>query len=273
MLQVNKILKNTFRFLKKLTFVDYLIIIIVLLGVIILYKFFNPRQEWIDVLVIDDKIPIYQTAALKVGDIEKDPNGAKIAEITDIESYNSPEPTDPTVVQQSLKDVFIQVKLQVKINPRSKEYEYKNKIIKVGVPIELRFNQVQINGKLAGIGLDSIPKYETKILTLKLYEQWPWFAEVIKVGGGESDGKGEKIVEILSKEIKPAEITVDTAGGEKLLRTDPQKVDLTLKLSIKVIRISDQLIFRKDTKIIIGKTLPFNAGNTQINNALIINIE
>lgn len=273
MFQAKKILQNTLKFLKKLTFVDYLIIIIVLLGITILYKFFNPEQEWVDVLIIDENVPIYQAAALKVGDIEKNPNGKKIAEIIDTESYDTPEVSDPTVPQKTTKDVYIQAKLQVKINPRSKEYEYKNRIIKVGAPIELRFNQAQINGKLAGIGPDSKPKYESKILTLKLYDQWSWFADSIKIGSGEINENGQNIVEVISKEIIPAQITVDTASGEKVLRTDPLKVDIIFRLRVQAEKLNNEFIFRKDKRILVGELFSFNAGLTRIKDALISRID
>lgn len=265
MLQADKILKNTLKFLKKLTIVDYLIIIIVLLGVIILYKFFNPEQKWIDAVVLDNNIPIFQANSLKVGDIEKDPNGNKIASIEKLETFDTPN------TQASNKDVFITLKLLVRVNPRSKEYEYKNKIIKVGAPIELRFNSGLVNGNISE--LENISRNMViKTLTLKLYEQWPWFGDSIKVGSGEKDQNGEFLVQVLDKEVTPAQIVVNDASGNPLLKTDPQKVDITLKVKVQANLINNQIIFGRDKRIIVGELFSFNSGDTRIKDTNIIKI-
>jgi hypothetical protein len=255
-------------FLARLRFLDYLIILIVLLFGIIFFRFFNPDERWINAAVVANNIPFFQVNAFHVDDIEKDPSGEKIAEIAGIQIYDTPK----SLVAN--KDVFIRLKLLVRVNPRSGELEYKNKIIKIGSPIELRFNTGRINGKLAELSeKDQEEKLETKTLSLVLYEQWPWLADSIKVGDGEKYGSGQKIIEILSKEIRSAEVTVTTAGGETLKRIDPRKVDITLKVRIQAVRFGDQLIFRQDERVIIGELISFNAGNTRVKEALIEKIE
>lgn len=265
---VKKPLEKSLHFIKKLKFLDYVIIVSLLLGAIILYKFLNPPEKWTEVVVLTQNIPIFRAYSLKVGDIEKNPSGKKTAEITTLEVYDTP--TTPT----SNKDVFLTINLLTQVNPRSGELEYKNKIIKVGLPVELNFNVGKVNGIISSLG-DSRQKETTvtKILTLKLYDEWPWFAEGLKVGEGEVDENGQKIAEIIGKESHPAEMTVVTENGDTLLRTNPRKVDITLKVKVKAKKIKDEFLFRKDTRLLVGESFAFNAGNSRIRGALVEKLE
>ncbi len=255
-------------FVKKLRPLDYLIIIVVILAGVILFKFFNPQEQWTDISVLTQNVTIYQANSLQKGDIEKSPTGEKIAQLLDIDIFDTPD--NPI----SNKDLFIRAKILAKVNNRSGDLEYKNKIIKIGSPIELRFNSGIIQGKILEMkNIGSQAATQTKIITAKLYDQWPWFAESLKAGDGEVNQNGEKIVELLEKEVKPAEITVTTAGGETLLRTDPRKTDLTLKVKMQVRAFENEWIFQKNKRLIAGETVSFNIGQTKVKNALIANIE
>lgn len=256
------------RFLRRLRFLDYLIIIIVILAGVILYKFFNPEEKWVNAAVAANEMPFFHAQSFAVSNIERDPNGKRIAEITDVQVFDTPK----TVVAN--KDVFLRLKLLVRVNPRSGELEYKNKIIKVGSPIQLRFNTGQINGKVAELNeKGQEEKLETKILILVLYEQWPWLADSIKVSDGKKDESRKKIIEIVAKEVKPAEVTVRTDSGQTFIRTDPRKVDITLKVKIQVQKFGDELIFRQDERIAIGELISFNTDKTIVKDALIESIE
>lgn len=255
------------RFIRKLKPLDYLIILIVLLAVFILFRFLNPEEKWIDAVIVANEVPFFQAHSLHVGDIEKDPNGEKTAEIVRIKAYDT-----PTTLQVK-KDVLIRLKLLVKVNSRSGEYEYKNKIIKVGSPIELRFNTGQFNGKVAELDVLGDKQYEDKTLTLIVYDEWPWLADSIKIGAFEKDDSNQKIIEVLEKQVQTAEMTVVDEAGNTLLRTNPRKVDITLKIKVKVRKFGEELIIRQDEKIAIGENIAFNAGETRIKEALIENVE
>lgn len=211
-------------------------------------------------------IPLFQAQSVKVGDIEKDSSGKKIAEIVNLQVYDTPQ----SVVTK--KDIYVKLRLLVKINSRSGELEYKNKIIKVGSPVEFRFNSGLIAGKIAELG-GKEEKIEIKTITIKLYDQWPWFADSIEVGAGETDEKGEKIIKVLSKEVKPAEITVTTQNGQTVITTDLRKVDVTLTAKIQLANIKNQYVFRQDQRIIIGELISFNAGSTRIKDGYIVDIK
>lgn len=256
------------RTLRKLRFLDYLIIISVILGAVILFRFFNPEEKWIDAKIFSNNVTIFQAQSLATGDIEKDSSGKKIAEITDVQIYDT---SNPEAVAAN-KDIFLTVRLLVDINPRSGELEYKNKIIKVGSPIELRFDKGLVTGRIGQLQGEE-QKIETKLVTFKLYDQWPWFAESIKEGSSEKDRDGKNNVEVISKKVESAEVTTTTQSGQTILTKDPRKVDITIKAKIKIQKIGDELIFRQDEKIAIGGVISFTVGNTKILDANIVEIE
>lgn len=265
---VQKILKKIYLFVKKLKTLDYLIIVAVILAGIILFKFFNPEEQWTTATVSANGVPFFQVNSLHVGDSEKNPSGKKIAEIINIQAYNAP------LTPIANKDIFVKIKLLAEINPRSKELQYKNKVIKIGSPVELMFTSGLLSGKIADLGTDSQQGKSTyKTISLRLYDQWPWLADAIKIGTGEIGEDREKISEVIEKEIKPAEITTTAADGQTLLQTNPRKVDIILKIKVKVLKINDELIFHKDKEIIVGDTISLDAGNIRIENALIESIE
>lgn len=266
--------KQILNFLKKLTLIDYLIVIVLVAGILIAYQFLNPEEKWVNVTVIYPNAPIFQAYAVRLGDFEKDPSGKKIAEIDGIQVYDISNNITTVISNNSNKDLFIQGKILVKLNPRSKEYEFKNKNIKVGTQIELRFNSGLVNGTVAdieGVGLTS--QNQTKIITLKMYSQWPWLADNIKIGDAEQNSQGQKTAEIISKDVVPAVITLDTISGDRLIKNDPQKVDITLKVRVLVNKIGDDLLFGRDKRVIVGELFSFSAGNTLISDANIIKIE
>lgn len=268
---MNHLKKIFLNLIKKLTVVDYLIIILILLAGIIAYKFFNPEEKWIYLSVVADNVPFFQAQSLRVGDFEKDPAGRQIAQITDLNIF-----TNSKSVSTTDKDLLIRTKSLAKINPRSGEYEYKNKIVKIGSPIDFRFSTGQISGKISNFAVEESnlnSQKMTKILSVKAYGQWPWIADGLKIGNGEKDESDQNIIELVSKEVEPAQITVVNANGQTLLQNDPTKVDLSLKLKVIAREQANEFIFRQDEKIAIGVQLSFYIGNVWIKNAFITSIE
>lgn len=258
-------------FLRKLRLLDYLIIIAVILAGIILFKFIFPKEQWISTTVAVKNASIFETDSLHKGDIEDDPSGKKIAEISTIEVSNSISNTQNIT---SNKDLFINIKLLVTINSKTGNFEYKNKIITIGAPIQLALRSAVVSGEVIAVeGIKDNYPTQTKILTLKMYLQWPWFADSLKVGAAETDQDGNKIVELIDKNVAPAEITVTTATGETLKNTDPRKIDITFQVRVRIRRSPYGFLFQRYTLLRIGDAIDLNLGKTLVNNALIVNIE
>ncbi len=254
----------------RLKLLDYLIIIAILLFGLILFKFLYPNEQWINVAVNSNNNPFFVANSLKVGDFEKTSSGKKIAEVTKVQIFRSFQTADSKIAQ---KDIFLNAKILVKINSRSGEFEYKNKIIKVGTPIDFSFNSGQMTGKIVTLGGQKQEGRTDVILTLKMYSEWPWFADDLKIGDGETDGTGQRVLELISKDVAPAQMTTVGSGGETHLTTDPRKVDIIIRAKIKVQKIGEDLIFKGDQRIVKGDLFSSNAGNTLIKDALIESIE
>lgn len=264
------IIIKLFRFFRRLTKLDYLIIIFLLLSTVILFKFLNPQEKWITANIAVENASIFQADSLHKGDFELDTSGKRIAEITGLEIYDTiSEPKQVT----TNKNLFLRTKLLVGINSQG-DFVYKNKTIKVGVPIQMLFNSIYVTGTISDLeGVNQRINTENKVLILKMYNQWPWFADSLKVGDSFIDQNGVKFLELLEKDVRPAEITVTTSSGETLLRTDPRKVDIILKVRAQVQSSQNGLTFQKYTGLQIGRDISFNIGQSRINYALIIGIE
>lgn len=252
---------------KKLTIVDVVLIGIVLLGAVFIYRFFNSEEQWINAVVLQSNTPLFLSNSYKIGDTEKDSNGTVIAQIINIESQS-------TALTQSInKDFFFSVKLKVKINPRTRDYEYKNKIIKVASPIDIKSNSGLITGTIISLDQSSVFNKENKTVTLKIYDVYPWYAEAIKVGAFEQDDTLNKIVEVVSKEVSDSEIMTTTSLGSPVKTTNPLKKDILLTIKISVQKFGNDYIFRKDRRVSIGEKIIFSAGDVRITDAFITAIK
>lgn len=261
------------KIIKKLKILDYLILTILFLIIIGAFIFFRTEKKWVPVLVLGQDMPLFQANSFHVGDIEKNASGKKIAEITKIESYDT---AGQSIVQ---KDVFLETKILVNVNPKSGDYEYKNKPVKIGGTIDLRFNSVQLQFAKV-IDIDDIDRYKNrqiKTITFKVYNQWDWFADSIHIGDKYKTNTEETIIEIISKETRPSEILVDEvdkSSGQVAKAVNPHKLDIILKTKINAYVISsDTLVIQRNKRIQIGSLFSFPIGNTIIQNALVTNIE
>ena len=257
---------NLKKFIKKLRFLDYLIIFAILLTLIIIFKFFHPEEKWVDVTVFANNVSFSSSQSFKKGDVEKNSSGKEIARIESVQIYDTPN----TIAAN--KDIYLTILVLTSINQRNGELSYKNQIIKVGSPIVFLFSQGMLSAKIASIGKIN-EKKETRTITVALYNRWPWFADSLKIGDGEMDANGNKTIVLLSKDTKTAEITVTTATGETLLRTDPQKVDMTLTLKVQLQIYDKDLIYHYDEKLAVGQTFSFNIGDTIVKDAQITSIK
>lgn len=269
-------LKKVLFQIKQLKLLDYLLILGLLLAAIFLYKYFNPQQKWIEVTVFDQNVFPYQASAQSVGDFEKNSSGKKIAEITeikitDIDLTSSIEDSQiPTSFAN--KNIFLKTKILVNVNPRNGEYEFKNKVIKISSPIEFYFNSTFIKGTITEMeGISQGKKEETKIVTLRLYGQYPWLAESIKVSKNE---KSDRVpLEIVEKKVEPAESTTTNANGQMVKSKNPRLVDITLKTKMRLEEISGNFYYQKTTPIIVGRQFYLRVGDAMFPETYITRIE
>lgn len=267
---MKKVGRNYFSFVKKLRFVDYLLIIIFLLMLVLFYRFIHREQVWVNATALSYS-NIFQTSVIHKGDYETDSSGKKIAIVEDVESVDTP-PLNGNQFQNKI--LILRVKMLADESKRTSQIQYKNQPLGVSSQVQFNFNSSIVEGYISEIeGVGTSSKYETKLLTVILYNQWPWFADAIKVGSTATDSNGEKIVEVLSKESTPTQVVSTTATGEVMELIGSSKVDITLHIRTKLQKTNEGYIFLGYNNVLVGKPISFALENVQISNAVVTTIE
>ncbi len=267
---MNKKLRSITKFLKKLKTLDYLIIIMVLLAGLIFYKFVHQTKKWINTTTIAYST-VFQANSLRSGDYEVDSSGKKIAVVNNLEVIDAPALAGNPFLNKIL---ILNVAMQVDTNSRSDQIQYKNQPLAIGTQIGFDFNSAAIQGYISDIEGSNIHKTDiTKTLTVIIYNQWPWFADAIHVGDYQNDAAGKKVIEVISKNVSPTQVVNVVSAGEVVDYTGSSKVDVILKLKAKLQKANSYYIFHDYNNIFIGKPITFTLGNTQINSAVVTNIE
>lgn len=263
-------LKSLSFLLKKLRFVDYLIIIILILAVVLFYRFIHKEQKVINVSAIAYS-NVTQANALHIGDYETDSSGKKIAVL---KSFEAADNTPPAGAPFANKILILNFDLLVDVSNRTHQVQYKNQALGAGSQIAFKLNSADINYVyISDIEGNSKKDLVQKVITVKIYNKYPWLADNIKVGDSLLDINGNKVLEVLSKEVNPAEIMNPSSTGESIATTNPLRVDITLKLMTRLQKVNNDYVFKGFYNVFIGKSIPLTIGKTQIDDAQVINIE
>ncbi len=261
---------RSLRFIKKLKFVDYLIIVIVLLAAVLFYKFIHHEQKWINTTAIS-YATVFQANSLRTGDYEVDSSGKKIAVINNFEIVDTPALVGNPFLNKIL---VLNVAMLVDTSTKSDQIQYKNQPLAVGTQIDFNFSSTSLQTYISDMTGDTAPsKYLTKNLTVIIYNQWPWFADAINVGDSQTGADGKKTIEVISKEVNPTQVVNTTATGEVMELIGSSKVDIKLKLKTKLQKVNNYYIFEGYNNIFIGKPITFTLGKIQVNSAAVTNIE
>lgn len=257
-------------FVKKLRFVDYLIIIILLLALVLFYKFVHHEQRIINVSAISYS-NVTQANSLHIGDFETDSSGKRIAVLKSFEVVdNTPPPGAPF----ANKILVLNLDLLVDVSSKTNQVQYKNQALGAGSQIEFKLNSADINyAYISDVEGSSKKDLVQKVITVNIYNKYPWLADSIKVGDSQIGVGGNKVLEVLSKEVVPAQITNATSGGESVGTIDPLKVDITLKLKVQLQKVNNDYVFKGFYNVFIGKPLSLSVGKTAIDDAQVTNIE
>ena len=183
---------------------------------------------------------------------------------------NSEEKFDRTLISLTPlpEDVFVTVRVLAKVNSRTKELQYKNRTILVGSIIDFQFNSGFIRGGVVEIeGFNQLPGKITKEIIVELYDQPKWLADGIEVGSGESEESGQKIIEVLSREVTPSANNLLGESGTN------SKVNIRLGLRAYVNNFQKQFLLRNNMQILIGNKLTFKANNTLVKDAMVVEIK
>jgi hypothetical protein len=266
---MNSLFRKWRRHLKKLKLLDYSLIIIILLGALIFFRYIGQEKEWISIRAIAYS-NILQEKSLRIGDFETDASGNKTAIVKGVEFFDA---VDDRSNDFQDKTLILDLSLLVDVDKRTGRIQYKNRPVRAGSQVEFNFNNLFAQTYVAEILTDEQEAHiEYKTLTLELYNRRPWLSDSIAVGSSKIGFNKDKIVEVISKDTKPTNFA-NAFQGESVTAFDPSNVDINLKVKAKLQSINNSYVFQGYNQIYIGDTISFTVGNVQINDATIIKIE
>lgn len=229
--------------------------IIILVGLVILLKVFTTQEETVYAKIkvsqglwwaSTAKPSVWLAHSFKKGMIETDIGGKPIVEITTVRSYpwwNSDQ-----------YDIYLTLKIQASRNERTNVFTFKRAPIAVGSPIDLEFPEVQVSGTVMELSQEPIKENRIdKIVTLEKKYADQWEVSAIEVGDTYHDGVAT-VAEILDTQVQPAaEVYVRVGSGYPFSTEDMYKV--VVKARLEVQKIDDELIYREDQPVQLGRTL------------------
>lgn len=245
----------------------FLICLSLLFSAFIFYQYFSRKDVYINVMlkVIPEKWywgeqapPNWYVFSVAKGDKEIDGLGKTTAEVTDIIRYD---------IGGASKLMYVKAKLLVKYQKNTNTYIYKNKPLELNGAVELAVNNTNIAGVVQQIeDHPKTPETRNFMLTVRLYDRHPWFADAIKIDD-KYTVEGEEMARVLEKKvdlsIRVNPIMGKVADGTVLpLVLDPLKRDITLKMRIKASYEGEHdWIFRKDQILKVGNELAIPLDN------------
>lgn len=261
---------------------DALVLVVILLSFLLLGKQVLKHDTW---LTIEIKVtpeqwwtdpfppPNWYAQSIQIGDKEVDWNGKTIAEIVDTRVYD-------TGYDRSV--AYIVVKINTESDKKTKRYKYKNQAVDIGGSIELNLSRSLIRGLIVYIeGVTDQRKKVQKVVTLKLYNRYPWHADAIYIG--DTMKQGDKVIaEVIAKKVDNAEQTsLSLSPTSSLLpignlfvnTTNLLRRDITVKVKMQLIQDNDKLLFRDDQRVKIGNDLWIALSNINLTYATVVGIE
>lgn len=200
--------------------------------------------------------PYYWNAdPVEKGSIEYDVFKKPLVEILDVAKYD----------HDNRKFMWIKARIKVRKNVLTNTYTFRQTQVQIGNMLNLAPNRITIFGHIVAIeGVGQLGQKKDLIVLAKMYSHYQWQADMIKIGDGVKNSKGEAIAEIIEKKVEPAEITTVNWLGDSLLRRDALMKDITLKIKMTVSNDGSQDFFMYYQPIQEGRAVDLQLINTTI---------
>jgi len=254
------------RVLKKLTYFDIALIILLATLFLGFFFFFYRKAEYVNILVkVTDQEVLYARTLpavwyanqFVVGDIERDALGRVISEIVGIERFN---------VKSDKKAVYLDLRVRATYDTRTKLYSARGRPLIFGTPVRFNFSKVTFDGIVTEFpnseAQGDLEVTNTKMTALlrgiKPKETEPAVLEAVKVGDKIYDSNGNVLAEVLDLEIRPAERVTQTSWGELLLRYDPLYKDALFTLNVRTKILDNEAFMFDNLPLKIGEEVPLN---------------
>jgi len=200
--------------------------------------------------------PFWLGESIKIGDSEFDSGRKKIAEVLDVKIYELSGEGGERATQ---KDVYLILNLQINRDKKTGKMKFKNQPLEIGAPIELHLTNTYVQGLVLNIeGINEKKEMAELIIEGVWLNTFPWNAEAIPVSGEMEDGMGNVVAKILDKQIFLADMVITTDDGRVLVRKNPLRRDVAIRVKILVKKQGGIFYFREDQKVKIGENLFFH---------------
>lgn len=264
-------LLSKIHFYKKINYFDIAFIGLFFFAIFLIVFFLKREVTTIVVRYkVTDNNPLYAdnvpsnnfALAFQRGDSEIGSLGKKVAEIINVESYN---------INPEKQVVYLDIKLEVVFNPRTKTYSFKGRPIVFGETHFFTFSNVRAEvmvvdfpGFLDGVNvtdeeniLETQIRYDSRNYS-DTYGVPDFIADKLSVGKQVRDNQGKVQAEIVEITKSPAERTVIDQWGNVFLTRDPKLFDVYLKIKIKSRKIDTKKYVFDFTPLSVGQTIPLN---------------
>ena len=239
-----------------------------------LFARISRKKEWVSIRVKitneewwwEGQPPYYwYVQDLSLGQESYNTFGEKVAEIVNIENFDSGGPR---------RMIFIEMKLAAFFNKKKKVYMYNYQPLEIGGPIDLSFGKNNIRGLITYIGSEEIP-YVEKEIEIKMFALYPWVAESYKTGLEMKDSLGRVLAQIEGVQIQAAEDYefYDLKNRRFVIKgIDERRKDVTLRLKIKTFNHNGVSYFIDGAAIKIGEVIWFHFPEATTKEAIISKI-
>lgn len=209
-------------------FVIVVITLVVLIARVLLQKdtyitaelFASGGEWWWD----NPDPPYWLTDPIQPGAVEYDPQGNVLVEVLEVRKFETGD----------RKRLWMKVKLRVTPTGKSQQYRFRREPLQVGRVIRVAPNNIYVTANVAYIeGIGSLGEPIERIVTLKAYDIFPWYADKILVGAKMVDSNDLVLAEIIDKRVRLAEMTTVDDQGNAHSELNPLRRDIDIIMKVK----------------------------------------
>lgn len=260
--------------LKKLSYFDVILSIVVLFGIIIFAFIFFRKPTYVNVTVKigEDEVAFPRAGSRNwfaqlfyKGMKETDGLGNPIAEVTDVFVYDT---------ELNKQAIYLTLKIKALYTKSKKQYSYQGKPILIGYPIRLQIGQINATGITTGIEGVRKPGEDVTLLVdarliyesnyLETSGSLNFIGQAVNVGDIVTDSHGDTVIKVLNKKSEPAKKAVTTATGNVLIKTNPLLSDVYLKLLVNARKVNGKYFLFDDIPVLINQRIPINTSFVSI---------
>lgn len=208
--------------------------------------------------------PWWLADSIKPGDVEIAPWGKKIAEIKEVKRYE----------YSNKKVILVKTRLLVSIDRQTNTYRFRHQPLEIGETISLSPGNIHITGSIVSVEwLKDSSQYQTKRVTVKLYQKRDWLAQAINVGDASNNEEANPSqAKIISKKVNLAELTVVTWDGRVLIKNNPLFRDIELEMELTVLNRGGINYFNHYQPVKVGNKLLIPMKNYNLEEAEVMAI-